>query len=82
MESAKEQDRVVNDRLDPYSSRYFPREARTESLANIVRNERIVEEIIRERTWGVVAERCGDAGTWDYAFDRWREQKHIQRKAS
>ncbi|QKX55817.1 uncharacterized protein TRUGW13939_02915 [Talaromyces rugulosus] len=82
VESTKEQERVVNDRLDPYSSRYFPREARTESLANLVRNERSVEQIIRTRTWGVVAERCDATGSWEDALDRWREQKHIQRQTS
>ncbi|KAL9598224.1 MAG: hypothetical protein Q9219_004644 [cf. Caloplaca sp. 3 TL-2023] len=72
-ESAKDRERVVNERLDPYSGRFFPREARTESLANLIRNERGVEGIIRARTWGLVTERCGDAGIgWDEALDRWR----------
>jgi len=47
--SEEEKQRVVNDRLDPYSARYFPKETRQEVLAGIVRNERGVEEIIRER---------------------------------
>ncbi|KAL4910635.1 hypothetical protein BDW74DRAFT_1013 [Aspergillus multicolor] len=61
-ESARDRERVVDERLDPYSARFFPREARTESLANLVRNQRSVEEIIRARTWGLVLERCG--GGW------------------
>ena len=60
VESAKERDRVIDKRLDPYSGRYYPREARTELLANIIRNERSVEGIIRSRSWSIVSERCGD----------------------
>ncbi|KAJ0420109.1 caffeine-induced death protein 2 [Aspergillus carlsbadensis] len=74
-ESARDRERVVDERLDPYSARFFPREARTESLANLVRNQRTVEEIIRSRTWGLVSERCGSsAGGWEEAFNSWREK--------
>ncbi len=73
-ESAKDRERVVDERLDPYSGRFFPREARTESLANLIRNERGVEGIIRARTWSLVTERCGDNVTgWEEALNRWRE---------
>ncbi|KAL2848527.1 caffeine-induced death protein 2 [Aspergillus pseudoustus] len=74
-ESARDRERVVDERLDPYSARFFPREARTESLANLVRNQRTVEEIIRSRTWGLVSERCGgSAGGWKEALNNWRER--------
>jgi len=80
VESAKERERVVNERLDPYSGRFFPREARTEMLANLIRNERSVEGIIRSRTWSLVSERCGDSGLgWEEAFNRWREGKETRR---
>lgn len=73
IESARDRERVVNERLDPYSARFFPREARTESLANLVRNQRTVEEIIRARTWGLVTERCDGLPTsWEDALDSWR----------
>lgn len=72
IESAKERERVVDERLDPYSGRFFPREARTESLANLIRNERSIENIIRTRTWGLVSERCGDLRNWDDALNQWR----------
>lgn len=72
-ESARDRERVVNERLDPYSARFFPREARTESLANLVRNQRTVEDIVRARTWGLVTERCGGSFTsWEDALDSWR----------
>ncbi|KAL8730735.1 MAG: hypothetical protein Q9181_004557 [Wetmoreana brouardii] len=72
-DSAKDRKRVVDERLDPYSGRFFPREARTESLANLIRNERGVEGIIRARTWGLVTERCGDIGIgWEEALNNWR----------
>ena len=70
VESARARERIVDERLDPYSGRYFPREARTESLARLLRNERGVENIIRERTWGLVRERCGDGSGSD--FEQWR----------
>lgn len=76
VESARDRERIVNERLDPYSSRFFPREARTESLANLVRNERGVENIIRARTWGLVGERCGEAGVgWEEALNGWRIER-------
>ncbi|KAL8824750.1 MAG: hypothetical protein Q9191_004847, partial [Dirinaria sp. TL-2023a] len=76
VESAKERERVVDERLDPYSGRFFPRQPRTEVLGSVVRNERSVEGIIRSRTWGLVQERCGDdGGRWEEALDRWREER-------
>jgi hypothetical protein len=73
VEVAQVRDRVVDERLDPYSARYFPRESRTESLASTLRNEKSVEAIIRSRTWGLVAERCGSTGIgWEEALNRWR----------
>ncbi|KAI9887695.1 MAG: hypothetical protein M1823_000444 [Watsoniomyces obsoletus] len=76
VESARDRERVVDERLDPYSARFFPREARTEVLAMTVRNERGVESIVRARTWAVVTERCGySSEPWEQALDRWRQQQ-------
>jgi Caffeine-induced death protein 2 len=76
VENARARERIVNERLDPYSGRYFPREARTESLASLVRNERAVEEIIRSRTWSIITERCGSGGrSFEQALDEWRISK-------
>ena len=79
-EDARARESVVDERLDPYSGRYFPREGRTERLAGLVRSERMVEGIVRGRTWGVVNERCeggaeagGDVG-WQAALDAWRKR--------
>ncbi|OGE48192.1 hypothetical protein PENARI_c031G05227 [Penicillium arizonense] len=74
-ESARDRERVVDERLDPYSARFFPREARTESLANLVRNERTIEEIIRARTWGMVSEKCSSSTSWQDALDSWRHDR-------
>ncbi|KAJ6083979.1 hypothetical protein N7486_010779 [Penicillium sp. IBT 16267x] len=73
-ESARDRERVVDERLDPYSGRFFPKEPRTESLANLVRNQRTVEEIIRARTWGLVSERCGAGSSWEDALNSWRHK--------
>lgn len=73
VEDERVRERVVDERLDPYSARYFPREARTENLAALVRQERTVETIIRARTWGLVVERCGDDySEWEEALNNWR----------
>lgn len=75
-EDARARERLVDERLDPYSARYFPREARTESLAALIRNERMVEQIIRARTWGMVGERCENEGIEaENALDEWRRRR-------
>ncbi|CUS13950.1 unnamed protein product [Tuber aestivum] len=75
-EGAVDRERVVDERLDPYSGRFFPRESRTEVLAQIIRNERTVENIVRERSWRVVRERCSEFGAldedWREVLDAWR----------
>lgn len=78
-ESAKDRERIVDERLDPYSARFFPREPRTESLAMLLRNERGVENIIRSRTWGLVGERCGNSSeNWEEALNKWRAKQAPQ----
>jgi hypothetical protein len=73
VENLHAREKMVDARLDPYSARYTPREARTESLAALIRNERMVEEIIRTRTWSIIGERCSMTGeSFDQAFGRWR----------
>ena len=74
IEDEKARERIVDERLDPYSARYFPRDTRAESLAALVRNERMVEGIIRQRTWEIVGERCQDEGRGvEAAVDEWRK---------
>lgn len=73
-EAEKAYDRVIDERLDPYSAKYFPRETRTENLAAVIRQERGVERIIRARTWGLVLERCGeDWREWEDASGEWKK---------
>ncbi|KAI5800074.1 caffeine-induced death protein 2, partial [Geopyxis carbonaria] len=75
-ENEASRERIIDERLDPYSGRYFPKESRTEILAQVIRNERMVENIIRDRTWRTVKERCGDLTIldedWQSALDTWR----------
>ncbi|KAF3905415.1 hypothetical protein ABW20_dc0100290 [Dactylellina cionopaga] len=74
----QEKQKIVDERLDPYSGRYFPKESRTEVLAGVVRNERGVEDIVRERTWEVVKGRSADGMggmTWREAYEEWRNIK-------
>lgn len=75
-EDTANKQRVVDERLDPYSGRFFPKPSRTEILAQVVRNEKMVEDILRDRTWRIVRERCGDPGTpigddWRKVLDEW-----------
>lgn len=71
--------RVVDERLDPYSGRFFPKEPRTEILASVLRNENTIENIVRERTWRILSERCGGLGinssSWQNAFKAWDAQR-------
>jgi len=78
VEEEKNKTRVIDDRLDPYSSRFFPREARTERLAAILRQETGVENIIRARSWGLVGERCGyTTADWEVAFSEWQKSRGL-----
>lgn len=74
-----DRERIVDERLDPYSGRFYPRESRTEALASVVRNERMVEDIVRERSWRIVGEKCEGGttgrGDWRTALDEWRKRK-------
>ncbi|KAI0426833.1 caffeine induced death protein Cid2 [Xylaria sp. FL1042] len=81
-ETEEKRERVVDERLDPYSGRYFPREPRTEKLALLLRQERSVEKIVRTRTWGLVQERCGNGDFQDAeaALNQWR-QGRVQPKS-
>lgn len=74
-EAEKAYGRVIDERLDPYSARYFPRETRTESLAAVIKQERGVERIVRARSWGLVLERCGeDWREWEDALSEWKNR--------
>ncbi|KAL2207123.1 caffeine-induced death protein 2 [Sarocladium strictum] len=82
IENQKDKERVVNERLDPYSGRFFPREARTEMLASLMRQERGVENIVRARTWEMVQQRCAggvQGGSWEDAMAEWRNRKRQER---
>lgn len=75
-ERMRNRERVVDERLDPYSGRFFPSEPRTERLAAVIRLEMGVENIVRHRTWEVVRERCGEgAAEWEQAIAAWRSSR-------
>lgn len=69
--------RVIDERLDPYSGRFFPQEPRTELLASLLRNENAVENIVRDRTWRILNERCNgldpSQSGWQEAFEKWQD---------
>lgn len=82
-ENMAQSHRIVNERLDPYSGRFFPKEPRTEMLASLLRNENAVEGIVRERTWRTMTERCGGLDPsmkgWHEAFNTWQEKEQSRR---
>ncbi|KAL2166571.1 hypothetical protein VTG60DRAFT_2494 [Thermothelomyces hinnuleus] len=82
-ENERNRERVIDERLDPYSARYFPREARTEQLAHILRQEMGVENIVRRRTWDVIQRRCGGSTdiAWEQALESWRGAKNTSHES-
>ncbi|XEV00318.1 hypothetical protein FSHL1_005605 [Fusarium sambucinum] len=78
LEREQDRDRIVDERLDPYSGRFFPREARTERLASLVRQEQGIESIVRHRTWEVVQQRCGGDPfeSWEDNISRWKKAQN------
>lgn len=80
VDTQEEKADTVDDRLDPYV-RYRFREGRTEMLANVIRQERGVERIVRARSWDLVNERCGgDVLDWEEALDNWRKKQRPEQK--
>lgn len=75
-ELERNRERVVNERLDPYSGRFTPSEPRTTRLVMLIRQEQGVESIVRTRTWGMVRDRCGeDVEEWQAALANWRRER-------
>lgn len=77
------EERMVDERLDPYSGRFFPKEARTQELARVLRQEMGVESIVRERSWGIVMNRCEGMRVgekWEEGMGRWREEQDQSRR--
>jgi hypothetical protein len=78
-EAKANREKIVDERLDPYSARFFPREARTEKLAMVIRQEKGVENIVRARTWGIIKERCKEpVEAWEEALADWQKEKNAR----
>lgn len=74
---------TVDERLDPYSARFFPKEPRTERLGLWLRNESMIEEIVRERSWDVLKSRCsGVEGGWKAAYGEWQDAKGVTKESA
>jgi hypothetical protein len=77
-------EQVVNERLDPYSAKNYDyvRETDSEVLKGVLRNEEVVEKIIRSRTWGILGDRCIDGGAgggdgWEDEWKRWISSQRL-----
>lgn len=76
LEAKQNEERVINERLDPYSARFTVTEGRTDKLKRIVHMEEEIEDIVRRRTWEVVQSRCGTGiPQWKTAVDQWETTK-------
>ncbi|KAK9368654.1 caffeine-induced death protein 2-domain-containing protein [Lipomyces kononenkoae] len=81
----------VDPRLDPYEARDLPTYSKEEEILSWVRVERGVEDIVRDRSWSIICERCIDIGAdsvsgpttamgdngsgWKPAYVAWRNSK-------
>ncbi|PHH76003.1 hypothetical protein CDD82_4188 [Ophiocordyceps australis] len=76
VQNQRDRERIVDERLDPYSARFFSLEPRTQTLAALVRQERGVENIVRSQTWQVVQQRCAaPPETWQDAARLWSDRQ-------
>ncbi|RKF56250.1 Caffeine-induced death protein 2 [Erysiphe neolycopersici] len=67
---------VVDDHLDPYSTRSSPTQTEAQMLSDVLRLENRVEDIIRNRTWEVICERCDlNSKCWKNNFSEWKRQQ-------
>ncbi|PMB72523.1 Caffeine-induced death protein 2 [Beauveria bassiana] len=74
LQKKRDSERVVDERLDPYSGRFYTRESRTEVLASTLRQERVIEDIVRHRTWEVIQDRCeAPPESWQDAVESWKK---------
>ncbi|KAK9493339.1 caffeine-induced death protein 2-domain-containing protein [Lipomyces doorenjongii] len=81
----------VDPRLDPYEARDLPTYTKEEEILSWVASEKSVEDIVRDRSWSIICERCLDIGTdsasgatpvvgdngsgWRPAFQTWKNSK-------
>ncbi|KAK9241355.1 caffeine-induced death protein 2-domain-containing protein [Lipomyces kononenkoae] len=81
----------VDPRLDPYEARDLPTYTKEEEILSWVRVERGVEDIVRDRSWSIICERCIDIGAdsvsgdttaigdngsgWKPAYRTWKDSK-------
>ncbi|KAL5614483.1 hypothetical protein BROUX41_004588 [Berkeleyomyces rouxiae] len=78
-ELRRDKGRVVDERLDPYSGRFFPTQTRTEKLSALLKLEENVEHIVRMRTWEVVKSKCaGSEVSGQQAFAAWQKKSKQQ----
>lgn len=77
LEKQRDSEREINERVDPYSARFNPRESRTEKLARTVHIEEEIEDIVRRRTWEVVQNKCAVPLTpWQAAVEQWKKNRN------
>ncbi|KAK9324421.1 caffeine-induced death protein 2-domain-containing protein [Lipomyces orientalis] len=79
----------VDPRLDPYEARDLPTYTKEEEILSWVAKERGVEDIVRDRSWSIICERCLDIGAdaasgaavgdngsgWKHEFRTWISSK-------
>lgn len=59
--------------LDPYSTRSLRTQTEAQMLSDFLKLENGVENIVRNRTWKVIYERCGlNSKSWEDSFSEWK----------
>ncbi|KAI1006908.1 hypothetical protein K3495_g1314 [Podosphaera aphanis] len=67
-------ERIVDERLDPYATRSHPVETKADKLNTIIKQEKDVERIVRDRSWKLINDRCGDDwSSWEDSLNLWKQ---------
>ncbi|KAK9477623.1 caffeine-induced death protein 2-domain-containing protein [Lipomyces japonicus] len=79
----------LDPRIDPYRARELPVFSKEDEVLSWVGNERVIEDIVRDRSWSIICERCIDFGAeheineivgdngngWKTAFGEWAKKR-------
>ncbi|KAK9454569.1 caffeine-induced death protein 2-domain-containing protein [Dipodascopsis uninucleata] len=87
---ASETKSKIDPRIDPYGARNLPEFTEEDRIFSWINNEKMVEDIVRGRSWSIISDRCaeyqssqradgsdslGDYGSeWRSAYESWRSK--------
>ncbi|KAK9463732.1 caffeine-induced death protein 2-domain-containing protein [Lipomyces oligophaga] len=73
----------VDPRYDPYAQRTAAETSKDDQVLGWVANESLIEDIVRDRSWSIVCDKCADiegatginGNGWKAAYEVWRKNK-------